>query len=328
MNTIYFDNVYVLNYATVVTEEESKGPLNKQFDVYYQDLYCNQNSFEKAEQQLLRSAIHQALVKANIRKSEIGFMVGGDLLNQLLTTNYVLRDFYIPSIGIYAACANSAMSIAIASLLTSFTKQKTMASTVSHFATAEKQFRYPNEYGIQKKATTTTTVSGAGSVIITNKKSLIQIKNSTIGRIVDAEQKDVNDMGTPMSLAAFDTISSHLKNTQTKTSDYDLIITGDLSQLGHAILKDMMKENGYGVNNLNDCGLIIYQGVKDTYLGGSGCACSMLVLLSDIFKKIEKGEYKRVLFVATGALLSPVAIQQKDTIPTVAHSICFERSDL
>lgn len=328
MNTLYFENVYVLNYASVVTQDEAQGPLGNDFDVYYQDLYCGQETYEKGEQQLLRSAIQQALMKANIRLNDIGFLVGGDLMNQLMTTNYVLRDFYKASIGVYAACANSAISIAMAALLTAYTKQKCMASTVSHFASAEKQFRYPNEYGIQKRPTTTTTVSGAGSVILTTKKHDIQVKCATIGRIVDAEQRDANDMGSPMSLAAFDTIVTHLKNTNTTMADYDLVITGDLSTLGHAILKDMLIENGYSTTNLNDCGLIIYQGVSDVYLGGSGCACSMLVLLSDIFRKLEKGTYKKVLFVATGALLSPVAIQQKDTIPCVAHGICFERSTL
>lgn len=325
MNTIKLDNVYVLNYATAVTQDEASGPLGNDFDVYYQDLYCNEKTYEKAEQQLLKSAIHQVLSKANLRINDISFAFGGDLMNQLMTTNYVLRDFYIPVVGVYGACANSALSISMASIMTSYTNSKCLASTVSHYACAEKQFRYPNEYGIQKRATTTITVSGAGAIILTTKKHTIKVSSITIGRIVDASQNDANDMGTPMSMAAFDTIMSHLKNTNTLTTDYDLIITGDLSELGHAVLKDMMNENGYSTNNLNDCGLIIYKGLSDKFMGGSGCACSMLVLLSDIFKKIEQGIYTKVLFVATGALLSPIAIQQKDTIPCVAHGVCFER---
>lgn len=325
MNTINLENVYVLNYATTVTQDEASGPLGDNFDVYYQDLYCNEKTYEKAEQQLLKSAIHQVLIKANLRINDISFAFGGDLMNQLMTTNYVFRDFYIPVVGVYGACANSALSISMAAIMTSFTNSKCLASTVSHYASAEKQFRYPNEYGIQKRATTTTTVSGAGAIILTSKKHTIKVSSITIGRIIDASQNDANDMGSPMSMAAFDTITSHLKNTKTSSSEYDLIITGDLSELGHAILKDMMRENGIPTDNLNDCGLIIYKGVSDKYLGGSGCACSMLVLLSDIFKKIEQGTYNKVLFVATGALLSPIAIQQKDTIPCIAHGVCFER---
>lgn len=328
MSTINLDNVYILNYATAVTEDEANGPLGNNFDVYYDDLYCNEETYEKAEQKLLKSAIHQSLAKASITINDIGYAIGGDLMNQLMTTNYVLRDFHIPTIGIYGACSNSALSISMASVITSLTKEKTLASTASHYACAEKQFRYPNEYGIQKRATTTTTVSGAGALILTTKKHSIKISSITIGRIIDANQNDANDMGSPMSVAAFDTIVTHLKNTDTVAHDYDLIITGDLSKLGHSILKDMMNENGYCTDNLEDCGLIIYEGLNDKFLGGSGCACSMLVLLSDIFPKLEQGIYRKVLFVATGALLSPIAIQQKDTIPCIAHGICFERGNV
>lgn len=326
MNTLYFDDVYVLNYATSVTNDEANGPLGDQFDVYYQDLYCTKDTYEKAEQELMRSSIHQALVKANIKINDISFLVGGDLMNQLMTTNYVFRDLNTASVGVYGACSNSALSIAIASLLTTYTKQKTIATTASHYASAEKQFRYPNEYGIQKRPTTTTTISGAGSVIITNTKKNIQIKAATIGKILDGEQRDVNDMGSPMSIAAYDTIITHFKNTKTNFNDYDLVVTGDLSGIGHAILKDMLLSTGYDTKVLQDCGLIISRKVKNMFQGGSGCACSMLVLLSDIFRKIETRELDNVLFVATGALLSPIAIQQKDTIPCVAHAIWFGRS--
>ncbi|MBQ9987867.1 MAG: stage V sporulation protein AD [Erysipelotrichales bacterium] len=326
MNTLLFHDVYVLNYATSVTNDEANGPLGSQFDVYYQDLYCTKESYEKAEQELMRSSIHQALAKAGIKISDIGFVVGGDLMNQLMTTNYVFRDLNTPSVGVYGACSNSALSIAIASLLSTYTQQMTIATTASHYASAEKQFRYPNEYGIQKRNTTTTTVSGAGAVILTNKKQNIHVKAATIGKIIDGEQRDVNDMGTPMSLAAYDTITTHFKNTKTNFEDYDLVVTGDLSGIGHAILKDMLRSTGHDTEVLQDCGLIISRNMKNMFQGGSGCACSMLVLLSDIFRKIESQELDNVLFVATGALLSPIAVQQKDTIPCVAHAIWFERS--
>lgn len=327
VKTRKLENVYVLNYGSAVGPLEHQGPLSKGFDVYYEDHYCGEKSFEQAEQKLARTAINEALIKACIRIDDIDLIVGGDLMNQLMTSNYVARDFNSPFIGVYGACATSTLAlIVLSSFLESKAISKGLAFTSSHFCNAEKQFRYPNEYGLQKKETTTTTATGAGSIILCSNKHDIKVSSYTIGTIVDWNQKNVNDMGSAMVCAAFDTITTHLKDLNLQCEDYDLILTGDLSDYGSKILKDMLVAEGYNVDNVSDCGIRLYDIEKqNVFCGGSGCACSILVLLSDVFKKLENHSYKKVLLVATGALLSPTAIFQKDSIPCVAHAVCFER---
>lgn len=331
MRTIQFKDVYVQARATSVGPLESKGPLKGLFDKSYEDLYCGEASYEKAERMLVADAVDFALRKANLGINDLDIMIGGDLLNQLTSSHYFVKDVNTAFFGVYAACATSSLAIGTSAVCV---QQKfathALAFTSSHYATAERQFRFPNEYGVQKKETTTHTVTGAGAVLLSPKKSNIRVAAFTLGRVVDWGHKDANDMGLAMAPAAFDTICQHLKDMNRSIEDYDMIVTGDLSKLGLAFLEDLMTQDHIDTKNrIYDCGLLVYDiEQQDVFCGGSGCACSMCVSLTSLLNKLESGECKRIMVVATGALLSPVSIAQKGSIPCVAHAIVYERSDL
>lgn len=201
--------------------------------------------------------------------------------------------------------------------------------TSSHAATAERQFRYPNEYGIQKKETTTFTVTGAGAAVLSRTPSNIRVASFTPGKIIDWDHKDANDMGLAMAPAAFDTLTTHLKDTHRTLKDYDMVVTGDLSKIGFSFLMDLLVQEHYEIDNrLHDCGLMMYNfNEQEVFCGGSGCACSMCVSMTKLLDAIESNTMKRILVLATGALLSPVAVQQKESIPCIAHAIVYERRE-
>lgn len=329
MTTIHFKNVYVKGRAAVAGALEKQGPLGHLFDQTYEDNYANENSFEKAERRMIYDACDCALRKANLKPSALDVLFGGDLINQLTSSHYFAKDLNTPFIGMYGACSTSSLVIGSAAIWIEHAMAKhAMAFTSSHVATAERQFRYPNEYGVQKKATTTSTVTGAGAIILSQEVSDIAVRCFTPGRIIDWDHSDANDMGLAMAPAAYDTLITHFQDTDRDFKDYDLIVTGDLSKLGFAFLCDLLHQKGYDLHNhLHDCGLMIYDLQKqDVFCGGSGCACSMCVSMSDLLNKVVDGTYQRIMVIATGALLSPVAIQQKGTIPCVAHAIVYERS--
>lgn len=273
-------------------------------------------------------AISTALSKANLQKSDIDLLLAGDLLNQNVTANYVARELKIPFLCLFGACSTSMESVAIASaLIDGGFANRAIAATSSHNATAERQFRNPTEYGGQKPDTATSTVTGGGAVIISQEPSQIQITSATVGRVMDLGITDPFDMGSAMAPAAADTIKQHLEDLGRTVDDYDLILTGDLSGIGSPILKDLLKEEGIQLGRKHDdCGLIIYTPDQNVFAGGSGCACSAVVTFSHIFQEMKAGNLQRVLVVATGALLSPMMVQQKETIPTIAHGVVFERA--
>lgn len=330
MTTISFSHVYVASRSAVVGALEAQGPLQGLFDKTYDDNYCGEKSFEKAERAMIYDACDIALRKAEQKLSDLDIICGGDLINQLTSSHYFARDTEVPFIGMYAACATSSLVIGQTAMWVEqgYAKQA-LAFTSSHAATAERQFRYPNEYGIQKKPTTTTTVTGAGALLLSNQASNIKVSAFTPGKICDWAYNDANDMGVAMAPAAYDTLLRHFHNTNTDFCDYDLIATGDLSQLGFSFLMDLLYQDDHPVEHrLHDCGLMIYDTSKqDVFCGGSGCACSMCVSASKLLNELEQGNYHRIMVIATGALLSPVAIQQKESIPCVAHAIVYERSD-
>lgn len=327
MNTYTFKQVYIKASAAACGPLEAQGPLAGGFDTFYNDLYCGQKNYEAAERRLLQDAIDCTLGKAKMSENQLDLAIGGDLINQLASSHYCMRDYSIPFLGIYGACSNSALAALNASFFIegNFTKN-VMIFTSSHNATAERQFRFPNEYGIQKPPTTTYTATGAGAMILSNEKNKIQITQGTFGKIVDFDFKNANDMGSAMAPAAYDTIAAHFKNTNTGFEDYDLIVTGDLSTIGNQILIDMFRfENEDHKGKLIDCGCILYDRKKQpVFQGGSGCACSALVTIAWIFDKLRKNELHKVMVVATGALLSPVLIQQKQSIPCIAHAVVYE----
>ncbi len=326
MNTIKFDNVYVVGSAITGGPVEKEGPLRDYFDKTYDDLYCESKTFEQAEQKLLKDSIDLVFKKTGLRDKDIDIMFGGDLLNQITSSTYVSRDYKIPLIGTYGACSSSMLTLGLASsYVNAGYANKALAFTSSHNATAERQYRYPTEYGVQKPDTTTYTATGAGAIIVSNIISDIKVTSATIGEVVDYEVNDANNMGVAMAPAAYDTLKKHFKDMNRDPSYYDLILTGDLSTYGKRIILELFKKDNIELNNYDDCGLIIYDRQKQhVFAGGSGCACCALTTYGYILDKMRKKELKKVLIVATGALLSPTLIQQKETIPCIAHAVSLE----
>ena len=328
MTTIY-RNVYIEDTSTIAGIYESNGPLKEYFDkCYVKDLYFNTTSWEHAEIKLLKDSISFLLEKTQKKESDIDILLSGDLLNQITSSDYAAREFNIPFLGIYNACATSSEGIIIASnFLESKKATRCIVSTASHNMAAEKQYRNPTEYGTPKPDTATFTVTGGASILLTNKKTNIKIESSTIGRVIDKGINDPNHMGAVMAPAAADTIYRHLTNLKRTPDDYDLIVTGDLGKYGKEILMDYMKEV-YHMDiskNYNDCGTMIYDVSKQpVFAGGSGPVCSALVAYSYLYHELKNKKIKRVLFVPTGALFSPTLLFQKETIPAIAHAISLE----
>lgn len=325
---VFEHKLYVNAEGTAAGPKEKEGPIGHLIDKTYDEMHCDQKNWEMAERKLMDDAISNALAKANLQKSDIDLLLAGDLLNQNVTANYVARELKIPFLCLFGACSTSMESVAIASaLIDGGFANRAIAATSSHNATAERQFRNPTEYGGQKPDTATSTVTGSGAVIISQEPSQIQITSATVGRVMDLGITDPFDMGSAMAPAAADTIKQHFQDLGRTVDDYDLILTGDLSGIGSPILKDLLKEEGIQLGRKHDdCGLIIYTPDQNVFAGGSGCACSAVVTFSHIFQEMKAGNLQRVLVVATGALLSPMMVQQKETIPTIAHGVVFERA--
>lgn len=325
-NSLIFNNVYVQNSATVAGPVEKEGPLNKYYDKTYDDLYCGCKTFEQAEQSMLKEAIDTVFKKSKLYDKDIDIMFGGDLLNQITSSTYVSRDYGIPLIGTFGACSSSMLTLALASsYVNAGYANNALAFTSSHNATAERQYRYPTEYGIQKPDTTTYTATGAGAIIVGNMISEIKVTSATIGEVIDYEFNDANNMGVAMAPAAYKTLKQHFKDLNRDPSYYDLILTGDLSTYGKKIILELFKKDNIELSNYDDCGLIIYdRNNQKVFAGGSGCACCALTTYGYILDKMRKKELKKVLVVATGALLSPTLIQQKESIPCIAHAVSLE----
>ncbi len=330
MRSMRFERVFVRASAACVGPMEGAGPLGKHFDHVSADLYDGEDSFEKAEITWVKRACDRTLRKAGMVPSQLEGAIGGDLMNQLLATHYFARSLSAPFIGVYAACATSSLAMGMAALCIEQQQTRNMlVVTSSHNATAERQYRFPNEYGVQKKETTTTTVSAGTGVLLSDARTQIQVSGCTLGRIIDWHFSDASDMGTAMAPAAFDTLMRHLSLTKTSLSDYDQILTGDLSAAGFALFKDLLKQQGYAsLEMLDDCGLLIYDRSRQpVFCGGSGSACAMCVTIAHVFEQMRTGQLDRVLVIATGALLSPVATFQKQSIPCIAHAIEYRRRE-
>ncbi len=324
-----YKNVYVKETSTIAGIYEANGPLKKYFDkTYTKDLYFGEKSWERAEIKLLKDSISLLLKKSRLKDEDIDLLISGDLQNQISSSDFAAREFNIPFLGIYNACATSGEGIIIgANFIDSKKAKNCIVSTVSHNMAAEKQFRNPTEYGTPKPEMATFTVTGGASLLLTNEKTDVRIESSTIGKVVDLGVKDVNHMGAVMAPAAADTIYRHLQNLKRKPDYYDMILTGDLGKYGKKILIDYMKKQ-YNLdisNNYNDCGTLIYDVEKQPVLaGGSGPACSALVNYSYIMQELKSKKIKRVLIVPTGALYSPTMFFQKETLPAVAHAVSLE----
>lgn len=326
MSTLIFDNVYIDSSAIVGCKMEKEGPLAEYFDILYDDLYCNERTFEKAEQHLVKDAFNQVFKKSKLNQKDIDIMFGGDLLNQITTSSYISKDYNIPFIGTFSACSSFTLTLGLASSYVNFGyANNAIAFTSSHNGTAERQFRYPLEYGVQKKETTTYTVSAGCCTIVTNQKRDIRVRSFTIGKVNDGGITDSNDMGNAMAISAYDTIKTHFEDLGINKDYYDLIVTGDLSSFGKITLLELFKRDNVILDNYQDCGLMIYNLDKQkVFAGGSGCGCCASVTMGLLKDKLEKRELKKILVVATGALLSTTSVGQKQTIPSIAHAVGLE----
>ncbi len=322
----------VIGYAAVVGKKESEGPLGREFDYAYDDATAGESSWEKAESIMHADAVTRAIAKAGISPSNADVIFAGDLLPQCMGTSFGVRELDIPLSGIYGACSTMALALANAGLwVDSGAANIAVASTSSHFCSAEKQFRMPLEYGGQRAPTCQWTATAAGAAVIGKTDSPVYIDKITVGRIQDFGVKDPNNMGAAMAPAAARTIADFLSDTGTSPDDYDMILTGDLGAIGSQLLKKLLKENeNYDISSVhNDCGMMIFDAKKqaDINAGGSGCGCSGAVVCSHILRRMEQGELGRVLFVGTGALLSSVSPLQNETVPSIAHGVLLRRCE-
>ncbi len=317
----------ILATGTVAGPFEAKGPLAQDFDFLHDDMWLGQDSYEKAERKILEAACEQAILKAGLQKEDVQFFLSGDLVNQITPSSFAARTLSVPFLGLYGACSTSMESLALGSLIVdSSSAQYVICAAVSHNATAEKQFRYPTEYGGQKPPTAQWTVTGAGAALLSNQGPGPRTTAATIGRVIDMGISDPFNMGSAMAPAAVDTITAHFRDLGIDMNYYDLIATGDLGRVGHRIAHDLLIKHGLKIpeGRFADCGILIYSEEQPVFAGGSGCGCSAIVTYGHLFKRMIKGELKRILVVATGALLSPLSYQQKDTIPCVAHAVAIE----
>lgn len=322
--TIMFNGVGIIDGYSIAGDKEAKGNFGKYFDETFLDDKLKQKTFEKAERKMIEYAVNGLFNKTKMSNSKIDAMIGGDLLNQIVSTSFTARDMQIPLLGVYGACSTMAESLLVgATFIDSGALDNAVCVTGSHFSSAERQYRFPLELGNQRPPTSQWTVTAAGATLLSNNvTSGPYIVSGTIGKVIDFGVKDVNNMCAAMAPAAVDCVVTHLKNSKTKPEDYDLILTGDLGKLGSEIFIDLMGYNGYKkIKNYKDCGHMIFDCNQKTFQGGSGAGCSAAVLNSYVIKKLKQKKLNNVLFVATGALLSTTTSQQGESIPGIAYAI-------
>ncbi len=322
--------IYIRSSASVVGEKEGKGPLGELFDMVGDDELFGCNNWEEAESTLQKEAVTLAMGKAGISKEDVRYLLAGDLLGQTIATSFGLKEFEIPLFGLYGACSTCGETISLGSIILGggFAKN-VVCVTSSHFASAEKEFRFPMEYGGQRPPCATRTVTGGGAFVLSTEKGTkpkALITGVTTGKIVDMGVKDSFNMGCSMAPAAADVIAANLRDFQREPGDYDKIITGDLGEVGQKALFGLMEQRGFDITkNHMDCGMEIFdKEQKGTLAGGSGCGCAATVLSAYILKMLEEGEYKRILFVPTGALLNKTSFNEGQTVPGIAHAVILE----
>lgn len=319
----------ILGFGSVVGKKEHDGPLGKEFDSFSEDSRFGEKTFEKAESRLQSLAVGKAAERAGIRLKELDMIFAGDLLNQCIGSSFGLRELGIPFIGLYGACSTMALGSALASLaVESGAALLAAAVTSSHFCSAERQYRFPLEYGCQRTPTAQWTVTGSGALVFGTQGSTgIYADKLCFGKIVDLGITDTNNMGAAMAPAAADTIISFFKDTGTVPSDYDIIYTGDLGAVGTELLYELCSSNGYDLRCRHaDCGMMIFDiSRQDVAAGGSGCGCSAAVLASFVMKRFLSGAFHNILFISTGALMSPTSSLQGESIPGIAHLLNLKK---
>ena len=330
------EEVYILNSASIAGKKEGEGPLGLLFDMVGEDDLFGCNTWEEAESSLQKNAVYLALGKAGVKAEEISYIVAGDLLGQSIATSFGIASYNIPLLGVYGACSTCGESLAVGSMLIAGGfADKVVCVTSSHFASVEKEFRFPLEYGNQRPLSASWTVTGSGAfvlgatgVVTTAKEGpRARITGMTIGKIVDYGLKDSMNMGACMAPAAASTLEQHFIDYNSRPEDYDRIITGDLGSVGQKVLIDLLRDKGYDISAMHiDCGIEIFDAdSQDTHSGGSGCGCSAVTLSAYILKQIEEGNWKKVLFVPTGALLSKTSFNEGKSVPGIAHALVLEQ---
>ena len=323
--TILLENKpHIISYASVVGKKEHEGPLSEEFDYFTIDSRFGEDSFEKAESKLQKTAINLALEKANLKPCDIDKIFAGDLLNQCIGSSFSIRELGIPFIGLYGACSTMALSTALASIFIDCgAAERAIAVTSSHFCSAERQYRFPLNYGSQRTPTAQWTVTGSGALILEKADKGPYINAVTFGEIEDLGVSDINNMGAAMAPAAASTLLHYFKDTNTAPEDYDVIYTGDLGRYGTQALYELCEREGIDIRcRHSDCGNLIFSCDKqDVHGGGSGCGCSASVLCSFIMHRFEDKSFKNILFMSTGALMSPTSSFQGESIPGIAHLI-------
>lgn len=326
--TWVFDNPpTILATGVVGGPFEKQGNISEDFDHFYSDQWINEKSFEIAHQHMIEDACQYAIQKANLKTTDIEYLLHGDLINQITPSNFAASNLAIPYLGLFSACATSMEGLALAALIVhNMDVNYVITGAASHNSAAEKQFRYPTEYGSQKPDTAQWTVTGAGAAIVAKQGTGPKITSATIGKVIDPGLKDPFNMGGAMAPAAFDTINQHLQDRQLSADYYDYIITGDLAKIGRERCLDLFNVNQVEIdeNKFIDCGLTIYKPDQPVFAGGSGAACSAIVTYGHFIQQLNQGVCQRILVVATGALLSPLTVQQKQTIPCIAHAVSIE----
>ena len=325
--TIKFDNPpTITECASIVGPKEAQGPLCKYFDQTLDDEFWGEKTWEKAESKIIKETVNTVISKSGISTSEIDMLIAGDLLNQCISSSFGLRDTNIPFLGVFGACSTFVESMSIGAVYAESFAENIICATSSHFCSAEKQFRFPLELGNQRPPTAQWTVTGSGAAIVSKSGKGPYITHITPGKIVDMGIKDANNMGAAMAPAFCDTLITHFLDTGRSPNYYDAIISGDLGHIGKEIAIDIAKSQGYNIKpNYNDCGVLMFDKEKqDTHSGGSGCACCGTVFSGYFFKQLKDKKIKKLLLIATGALMNSTSSQQGESIPGIAHAISIE----
>lgn len=349
--TVCFENrPYIIGRGNTVGTKEGEGPLGSCFDEILEDDMYGEKSWEKAESKMLQTAMSNACRRAQLKKDDIDVMLSGDLVNQIMSSSFAARNMHIPFLGLYGACSTMTESLVLGSMLVEGEfAANVLAGASSHFCTAERQFRMPVEHGNQRPPSAQWTATAAGAIVISecpaaaadcgdglcspsgiimNSGKHIRVSSATVGKVIDAGIKDANQMGAAMAPAAVDTLLNHLQDTGRDIDYYDLVATGDLGYIGKDIMCDLLVDAGLDsqkvFSHYDDCGTLLFSKDQDVHGGGSGCGCSAAVLTASLLPKLESGEYKRILLMSTGALLSTISPFQGESIPGIAHAVSLE----
>ena len=316
----------ITHWASIAGKKESEGPLAHTYDLTSQDTFFGQKTWEQAEKHMQQLALDTLASKAMISKRDFDVVFSGDLLNQCIGSSFSLRNMKIPHLGLYGACSTLAESLLLASMtVAGGFADRAVAMTSSHFASSERQYRFPLGYGGQRTPTAQWTVTGSGAALVSASGKGPRVMGATIGTVVDLGIKDANNMGAAMAPAAYATIRAHFEDMKTGPEDFDLIVTGDLGQVGKELLMQLAREDGISLGGkIADCGTLVFDNTtQDVHAGGSGCGCSAITLCGELLNKLSSGKLKKILFCGTGALLSPTSTQQGLAVPGISHAVCI-----